>query len=203
MQNGIKPKQKICATNNLLLILILGIFVENHELYAGTCISGGTPYKPELRDKESIYTYLMNKFEEENDKENNFAGKKSPKKMFLEKNGLKSPRKEVSPRKSSKYDINNYNELRKKLFCCTGNITCPVHWMTTGGPKWSFLSNNEDIENLIQSLNKRGYREKELRENLIHEAEDLRAVIERCPKNKLNPERVSFCIKMFIVTNLF
>lgn len=166
--------------------------MENQELWPGTCMAGGTPCQPELQksDKSSIYAYLMNKFEQEmNDKENSFSGKKSPKKMLNEKNGMKSPRKDSTSTAKSKLDIVNYNELRKKLVCCTGNITCPVHWKSSD-TKWSFYSESEDIEKLIQSLNKRGCRERELRNNLIQESQNLVEVINECPKYKLNSDLV-------------
>ncbi|XP_043271463.1 bromodomain adjacent to zinc finger domain protein 1A isoform X2 [Venturia canescens] len=160
---------------------IPGLFVENDEWWPGTCLRDGTPYLPELQDGDATYTYLRNKFEDElSDKENSVnKASKSPKKGgTADKNGIKSPRKE------SKQD---FNEIRRKLMCCTGNAECPVH-RKRAEPKWSFYGIREDLEAVINGLNKRGIREGELKNNLIHETDSLISVIENCPKYKLNPE---------------
>lgn len=135
---------------------------------------------PELADTAVLRSYLKNKFEDDtSDKENSFKKSKSPKKVnFPDKNGLKSPRKDVK------------KDVRKGIMACTGNKECPVH-VSRPGPNWSFYSNEQDIEDLINSLNERGIRESELRNNLIHEKESLILAINDCPKNKFNPEVVS------------
>ncbi|XP_076392535.1 ATP-dependent chromatin assembly factor large subunit isoform X2 [Megachile rotundata] len=173
---------------------IPGIFVENDEWWPGICLPEGTPYQPELKDRESTYAYLRNKFEDEfSDKENSFKkAKKSPKKVtFSEKNGLKSPRKDTS-RKEFKQELSN---IRKSLLACTGDKECPVHCKRLG-PKWSFYGKPEDIETLVNGLNKRGIREGELRNNILQEMTSLMSVIEECPRHKLNPEVFSEPIKV-------
>lgn len=167
-------------------VSIPGIFVENDEWWPGDCLPEGTPYNPELRDEETTYAYLKNKFEDEfSDKENSFKkAKKSPKKITSEKNGIKSPRKDMSPKKDFKHEL---TDLRHNVMACTGDKDCPVHWKREG-PKWSFYGKIEDVETLINSLNKRGIRESELRNNLEHEFSSLISIIEKCPKYKLNSE---------------
>ena len=142
---------------------------------------------PELADKKALNSYLKNKFEDEvSDKENSFKKNKSPKKVsFTDKNGMKSPRKDVKQK-----------DVRKSLMACTGTKECPVH-VNRPGPKWSFYSSEQDIDNLINSLSERGLRESELRNNLIHEKESLIFAINNCPKHKFNSEVVSILFYLF------
>lgn len=173
-----------------MILFIIGVFVENDERWPGNCLSGGTPYHPELQDKEAAYAYLKNKFEDEfSDKENSFKkSKKSPKKLLsADKNGVKSPRKEASPRKEFKQDLVN---IKRNLLLCTGDKDCPVH-CERSTIRWSFYGNQEDIQALINSLSTRGIRESELRNNLLQEMDSLLLVINECPKHKLNSDVVS------------
>ncbi|XP_018401590.1 PREDICTED: bromodomain adjacent to zinc finger domain protein 1A isoform X3 [Cyphomyrmex costatus] len=168
-------------------ISIPGLFVENDERWPGNCLPEGTPHHPELQDKEATYAYLKNKFEDEfSDKENSFKKlKKSPKKLLSsDKNGVKSPRKESSPRKEFKQDLTN---IKRSLVLCTGDKDCPVHCKRSL-IKWSFYGNQKDIQALIDSLSTRGVRESELRNNLLQEMDNLLLVIDECPKHRLNPE---------------
>ncbi|XP_072750012.1 bromodomain adjacent to zinc finger domain protein 1A isoform X1 [Anoplolepis gracilipes] len=171
-------------------ISISGLFVENDERWPGSCLPEGTPHHPELQDKEATYAYLKNKFEDEfSDKENSFKkSKKSPKKLLsLDKNGVKSPRKETNIRKEFKQDLTN---IKKSLVLCTGDKDCPVHCKRSQ-VTWSFYGNQEDIQALIDNLSTRGVRESELRNNLLQEMDNLLLVINDCPKYKLNPETFS------------
>ncbi|XP_015181281.1 PREDICTED: bromodomain adjacent to zinc finger domain protein 1A isoform X2 [Polistes dominula] len=166
---------------------IPGLFVENDEWWPGNCLPEGTPYIPELRDRETKYAYLRNKFEDECDKENSFKkARKSLKKVTSsEKNGVKSSKKDL------KQEI---TDIRYNLMACTGDKNCPVHWKRSG-PKWSFYGKIEDIQTLINALSKRGIREGELRNNLEQEMSSLKSVIEECPRHKLNPEIFSEPVK--------
>lgn len=142
-----------------------------------------------MKDKEATFAYLKNKFEDEfSDKENNFKKlKKSPKKLApSDKNGVKSPRKDASIRKEFKQDLTN---IKRNLVLCTGDLDCPVHCKRSAS-KWNFYGNQEDIEALINSLSTRGIRESELRNNLLQEMNSLLAVINECPKHRLNPDLV-------------
>ncbi|XP_034941274.1 bromodomain adjacent to zinc finger domain protein 1A isoform X2 [Chelonus insularis] len=159
---------------------IPGLFVENDERWPGMCLTDGTPYLPELQDKDAANIYLKNKFEDEfSDKENNInKTKKLPKKTvtFADKNGIiKSPTKKDS------------NDERCKLMACTGDKECPIHCKRSE-VKWSFYGNKEDLEKIINGLSNRGIREGELKNNLSQELENLQSIIENCPKHKLNSE---------------
>ncbi|XP_067206376.1 bromodomain adjacent to zinc finger domain protein 1A isoform X2 [Linepithema humile] len=200
-ENKLKELQQAVKDDTMMLYLgadrahrrywrftsIPGVFVENDERWPGNCLPEGTPHHPELQDKEATYAYLKNKFEDEfSDKENSFKkSKKSPKKLLSsDKNGVKSPRKETSPRKEFKQDLMN---IKRNLLLCTGDKDCPVH-CERSTIRWSFYGNQEDIQALINSLSTRGIRESELRNNLVQEMDSLLLVINECPNHKLNPD---------------
>ncbi|XP_017891617.1 bromodomain adjacent to zinc finger domain protein 1A isoform X2 [Ceratina calcarata] len=202
-EHRLKELQEASKDQNMMLYLgsdrahrrywrflsIPGIFVEDDEWWPGTCHPDGTPYQPELRDREYVQAYLKHKFEDEfSDKENSFKkAKKSPKKVsFADKNGLKPPRNNVSRKELS--------EIRKKLMVCTSDKECPVHSKRLG-PKWSFFGTQEDLDALLNGLNARGIREGELRNNIVHEMESITSIIEECPRHKLNPDVFSEPIK--------
>ncbi|XP_076765181.1 ATP-dependent chromatin assembly factor large subunit isoform X3 [Xylocopa sonorina] len=206
-ENKLKELQQASKNDKMMLYLgsdrahrrywrflsIPGIFVENDEWWPGNCLPDGTPHQPELQDRDSTYAYLKNKFEDEfSDKENSFKkAKKSPKRVsFSDKNGVKSPRKDVS-RKDLKQEL---FDIRKNLMACTGDKECPVH-STRPGPKWSFFGRQEDIQVLVNGLNTRGIRESELRNNIVQEMSSITSIIEECPRHKLNPEVFSEPIK--------
>ncbi|XP_014205969.1 bromodomain adjacent to zinc finger domain protein 1A isoform X2 [Copidosoma floridanum] len=159
------------------ILSIPGLFVENTDPWYGSCLPEGTPYMPELQDTDTLYSYLKSKYEDEcSDKENSIQQCKSPKKILIsDKNGIKSPRKEVK------------KDMRKSIMACTGSKDCPVH-VNRPGPTWSFFGNSNDIEKLIGSLSERGIRESELRHNLINEKESLELAINSCPKHKFNSQ---------------
>ncbi|XP_053597368.1 bromodomain adjacent to zinc finger domain protein 1A isoform X4 [Microplitis demolitor] len=161
------------------LLSIPGVFVENDEKTPGSCLTDGTPYLPELQDKDSADKYLKNKFEDEvSDKENNINEAKTSqvsKKTvtFADTNGIK------------KLSTRELNDIRKKLMACTDDKDCPVHCKRPE-TKWSFYGRPEDIEAVMNNLSIRGLREGELRNNINQEIESLKSVINNCPKHKLN-----------------
>ena len=84
-------------------------------------------------------------------------------------------------------DLNLYNEMRKKLMACTDNEDCPIH-VNRSHSRWYFYSNPDDITKIINSLNERGFRESELRINLLNEYDSLVNAINDCPIYKLNSQ---------------
>lgn len=84
----------------------------------------------------------------------------------------------------------NINLTQRDLLMCTGQTeTCPVH--STNDPSrsaWSFLCTEEEINMLIDSLNPRGYREKNLKEQLESQKDLILFHIKNCPAEKLQLE---------------
>lgn len=70
---------------------------------------------------------------------------------------------------------------------CTSNPTnCPVHATYLPRTKWSFYDNVDSIDQLILSLNERGYRESALKNTLLHEKERIIDGIQKCSIHRLD-----------------
>merc|ERR1719187_2629 len=70
--------------------------------------------------------------------------------------------------------------------CLAKSDTCPVHSSILPRTHWAFFHTEEDLTNLISNLNGRGFRESELKENLILERETLEKRMKKCPGNLLS-----------------
>lgn len=70
---------------------------------------------------------------------------------------------------------------------CTANPTsCPVHATYLPRTKWSFFENADSIDQLILSLNERGYRESALKNMLLQEKERIIEGIQKCSIHRLD-----------------
>ncbi|XP_068208965.1 bromodomain adjacent to zinc finger domain protein 1A [Palaemon carinicauda] len=73
---------------------------------------------------------------------------------------------------------------------CTGDMTtCPVHSEREDHHRWYFFHNLEDVHTLIDNLNTRGYREKELKSSLEYYRGNIESSIRACPVYKLDPSQ--------------
>lgn len=74
------------------------------------------------------------------------------------------------------------------LLLCTANpANCPVHTKTSTKHTWAFFHQDQQLKELINALNKRGFREGELKETLKSDFQDLVSVCVRTPVSSLNP----------------
>jgi len=113
---------------------------------------------------------------EGSDKENSVLV--SPKKASKRKTPLTPLKKEQDPSSSTVFGV------------CTGDKQyCPVHSLQFTRPKWYFFWDPVQIDSLIEGLTPRGIREKELRQSLIEEKDNLKSIIKKCPVAKLNTEK--------------
>lgn len=88
-------------------------------------------------------------------------------------------------------DVANGLELRRILQICTGvSGDCPVHstWSEQGLQRWFILYDSQVLDQLLTALNRRGFRENELFENLSFY------------KEYLNEEIFSKCDSKFFLT---
>lgn len=70
---------------------------------------------------------------------------------------------------------------------CTGDkATCYIHGPKRPTQKWWFYHTPESIEQLIECLNKRGYRESELHDALAAECANIKPRVAECEAYKLN-----------------
>ncbi|GBP32377.1 Bromodomain adjacent to zinc finger domain protein 1A [Eumeta japonica] len=157
-----------------------GLFVEWSGDNVGVCHD--KPVLPAAPRGDDVMAYVRALFEKEragSDKENESGANSrgnSPKKPLSNLNGLTQKLNGLDN------DIQNMRDL----LMCTGNInTCLVH-SPIGKPTWYVYSKDEEIEALIQSLNKRGVRETELRQNLELDKNSIVEYIKKCPLYVLN-----------------
>lgn len=152
-----------------------GVFVNWEDELAGTCLDKITVQYPELASCER--SQLMNHIRKLHEVNHKREGSKSPSKSPKKVNGI---RKSVSAPDS---------ENCIELFMCTADpMNCPVHKVPSNRQKWSFFHEKEQLEDLIKVLNKRGYRESELKDSLKCDEEKLFTLIAKTPVNLLNPE---------------
>ncbi|XP_026332853.1 bromodomain adjacent to zinc finger domain protein 1A-like [Hyposmocoma kahamanoa] len=116
--------------------------------------------------------------DKENDSAANSRGN-SPKKPLTNLNGL--------TQKLNGLESNT--QQYRELLVCTGDIsTCFVHGKGDFRPHWRVYHTEEQIEALIQSLNKRGVRESELRQALELDKANIVEYVKKCPLHHLNPD---------------
>lgn len=80
--------------------------------------------------------------------------------------------------------------IRKKLLACTANEdTCPVHHPSQlTKQSWWFMSSPQQLDELIDSCNARGFRESDLADNLRFTKQRLVHVLEQSSKSVAAPE---------------
>lgn len=165
---------------------VSGVFVETPAECVGPCLEKPVLHAQQTHAQDTL-TYVRTLFENErgkplssSDKENDSAANSrgnSPKKPLANLNGL--------TQKLNNYEDNT--QLMRDLFICTANVsTCLVHGQE-GRPQWTVYNTEEQINELIESLNKRGLRESELRHNLETDKSSIVDYIKKCPIHMLNP----------------
>ncbi|CAH1123750.1 unnamed protein product [Ceutorhynchus assimilis] len=149
-----------------------GLFVSWEDELSGTCLDNVIVQYPNLvnASRPELMAHIKNYYENKNFK------KTSP---------VKSPKNGT---RKSLPDTSSCNEL---LLCTADPTNCPVHNVNFK-PKqtWSFFHEKEQLEQLINSLNKRGIRESELRETLTSDEDGLTSLIAKTPVSILNPDIV-------------
>lgn len=155
-----------------------GVFVEHDLTYSGKCVDHliknnyGLAHVTQEQRYAFIKQMVLNDKSRNDDKENKL-GTTSLNGVAIEtkSNGIK---KEEGVKQEELY------------MCSTDPKTCIVH--SSDHPDrvvWSYFNTTEEIQQLIDSLNTRGFREKVLRENLELEKELICTYIENCPVEKL------------------
>ncbi|KAK6628120.1 hypothetical protein RUM44_010602 [Polyplax serrata] len=166
-----------------------GLFIEDNEAWPGSCLPQPTPINRNLVNvEEDTMSYVKKLFEEErncgSDKEN--EGNSShplttPKKKFLsESNNVNS--KIISPVKEEE----ETDSKVLNLVCTANEETCMVHSRRSNRTQWLFYHKESDVEELINSLNNRGYREHRLRKALIESKDNIIPKLGNCPVHLLN-----------------
>lgn len=147
---------------------IPGIIVNSDFDNIGGCLSEITTLRPELANatRQDVISHLRKVAEEMNssDKENN------------PKEKLKSE------------PVTEIEKCHEFYMCSTDPNNCVVHSANLDTPRWSFYHTAEQLQSLIESLNKRGIRESDLRINIESDLPNLETTIAKCPVHILNPD---------------
>lgn len=124
--------------------------------------------------RSEIMAYLKQSYQESNlnDKENHPKG--SPKKV----NGVRNSLLQTG-------DIEA--ECDKLLMCSANPQNCIVHSTSKRTQRWMYFHDQHQIDELINTLNKRGVREQELSQTLQDEKDLLVEIIQKTPVTQLNP----------------
>ncbi|EFA07691.2 hypothetical protein TcasGA2_TC030765 [Tribolium castaneum] len=155
---------------------IPGFFLNSEEENPGTCLSNIIEQMPHLVNatRDEVLDHLKKTLKESN-----------------------SSDKENSPAKNRKNGqcngvLDQKIELCDDLMMCSANPdTCVVHSNERRKNLWGFYHENEQIDQLIDGLNKRGVRESELQQNLTYNRDDIEKLIRETPVNSLNFEMES------------
>lgn len=153
---------------------IPGIFINWENETAGLCLEKFTIQYPELTTagKSELTSHIKKLY--------------APETSAKETSPTKSPKRTNGIRKSlSSSDVETTKEL---LLCTTNAVTCPVHNDNFSSSRWFFLYKKEQLEDLIDALNKRGIREGELKDFLVYEKDHLINLLYKTPISLLNPE---------------
>ncbi|XP_044265783.1 bromodomain adjacent to zinc finger domain protein 1A isoform X2 [Tribolium madens] len=150
-----------------------GFFLNSEEENPGTCLSNIIEQIPHLVDatRDEILEHLKKTLNESN-----------------------SSDKENSPTKNRKNGqcngvLEQKIQLCDDLMMCSSNPeTCIVHSKDRRKDLWGFYHENDQIDQLIGALNKRGVRESELQQNLVCNREEIAKLIRETPVNSLNFE---------------
>ncbi|XP_067132967.1 bromodomain adjacent to zinc finger domain protein 1A isoform X2 [Centruroides vittatus] len=91
-------------------------------------------------------------------------------------------------------DKSSYQKKDNKVsgVCTACSLTCPVHGKTVQRTAWSFYHKTEDLDHLIAALNTRGFRERNLRNELINNKINIQKSLEKCPVHLLNNESIEY-----------
>ncbi|KAL0819369.1 hypothetical protein ABMA28_007492 [Loxostege sticticalis] len=159
---------------------VAGLWVEAGDEPRGPCRDKPVPpAPPRTGDTLSYVTKLFETERASSDKENDSGANSrgnSPKKPLTNLNGLTNKLNGLE---------SNTQQL-KELMVCTGDIsTCGVHGKSDR-PNWQVYHTEEQIEALIQSLNKRGLREGELRQALELDQANIVTAVTKCPLHLLS-----------------
>lgn len=156
-----------------------GIFVEHDITYSGKCLDKFVKNNAALAHctKEQKYQIIKQMIKDEEGSGNDDKENK------VDVNGTE---KEISVTNGKKeLDL----ELQKDLFMCNCDPeTCAVHSDSPERPIWTFYHTSEEVDALIENLNPKGYREKNLLECLESSREQIHLYIKNCPISKLTVE---------------
>lgn len=185
-----------------------GLFIE-HDTFGGLCIENPVTNIHGLANcpPEKRYLFIKNMLQEQQNNNLNDKDKENKVSNTLEakpktNDAPKLPENESEPVAAAPPPQPEINYSQRDLFMCTGDYeTCRVHNVNDKERvTWTFLHTEEEINALIDSLNPRGYREKQLKEQLESQRELILYHTKKCPVEKLqtDPETIEQRIEQII-----
>lgn len=157
-----------------------GLFVEHDITFSGKCMEKFTENSAALahcthQQRYGIIKQMVTNGESNSsdDKENN---------VEINGNNTQPQDNKVLTNGKKESDLDIQNEL---LMCNCDPLTCIVHSDNVKRATWTYYHTTEEIEALIESLNVRGFREKNLREQLEANRDLIIDYIKDCPLEKL------------------
>lgn len=183
-----------------------GLFIE-HDPFGGECIEGPVSNISGLANcpPEKRYLFIKNMLQEQQnnnsvdkDKENKVANVMEAK--------PKTDDVSMTPETDTEQVAPIQPEIKysqRDLFMCTGQReTCAVHRVPDESRvTWTFLNTEEEINALIDSLNPRGLREKQLKEQLESQRELILYHVKKCPQEKLQVDSELIAEKIEQITS--
>lgn len=155
---------------------IPGLFVEHDITYSGKCVDKFVKNNHALAHCTKEQRYGIIKQMVTNEENTNDHDKENK----VDVNGAMSTENKLNKKEGEM-------ELQKELLMCNCDpATCVVHSETIERTNWSYYHTAEEIDALIESLNLRGYREKNLREQLESNRDLIVDYIKNCPLDKLS-----------------
>lgn len=154
-----------------------GLFVEHDITFSGKCIDQYIKNNPALAHctKEQRYGIIKQMVTNEE------AGASDDKENKVEINGAAQDRPVTNGKKETD------NDMQKDLYMCNCDpATCIVHSDHPERNTWTYFNTAEEVDALIESLNVRGYREKNLRDTLEASRDLIVDYIQHCPVTKLS-----------------
>lgn len=167
-----------------------GLFIE-HDPFGGQCIENPVTNIQGLANcpPEKRYLFIKNMLQEQQNNNLNDKDKENKVSNALEaKTKINDPNKPADGEPETNEPIQpEIIYSQRDLFMCTGdNETCAVHKMPDPTRvTWSFLNTEDELNALIDSLNPRGIREKQLKEQLESQKDLILFHIKNCPQDKL------------------
>lgn len=168
-----------------------GLFIQ-HEPFGGECIENPVTNIHGLANcaPEKRYLFIKTMLQEKQNNNINDKDKENKVSNTLDAHLVKP--KPIDPTKPLEAEATAPVEpeitySQRDLLMCTGDSeTCHVHNLSDPSRvEWSFLHTEEEISALIDSLNPRGIREKQLREQLESQKELILFHTNKCPIEKL------------------
>ncbi|CAH0728649.1 unnamed protein product, partial [Brenthis ino] len=172
---------------------VAGLFVEAGAEARGPCRAKPLPPAPAApAPRPDVLAYVTQLYHDERERERQKETAGSDKENESGSNSrggsLKKPLTNLNGLNTKLNGIDATVLHCRELLVCTAHIeTCYVHGKGDYRPQWWVYNTEEQIEALIEALNKRGLRENDLRQTLEMDKSNIVEYVKKCPIHLLTP----------------